>query len=211
MSAEQQSTAYCAIAERYSELFGDVERLAAEDRRLISFWAAECHGRILDAGCGPGHWSAWLAAQGHQTLGVDVSERFITSARQRHPELAFERADLRELSFPDGSFGAALAWYSLIHADSATLDQMLRELNRCLSPGGSLLMGFFDGPEGEPFEHAVTLAYYHRVTDLTVRLERAGFRVSHSETRQDPAVRAHAALIAQKVDCGDPARADNSH
>ncbi|MDR4534130.1 class I SAM-dependent methyltransferase [Glutamicibacter sp. PS] len=210
MSSEQHPTAYCAIAERYTELFGDVARLAVEDRRLISSWAAECHGRILDAGCGPGHWSAWLAAQGHHTLGVDVSERFITSARQRHPELVLELADLRQLSFPDASFGAALAWYSLIHADSATLDQMLRELNRCLSPGGSLLMGFFDGPEGEPFDHAVTLAYYHRVTDLTVRLERAGFRVVRSETRQDPGVRAHAALIAQKVEFGDPARVNNA-
>jgi hypothetical protein len=40
-------------------------------------------------------------------------------------------------------------------------------------------MGFFDGPDGEPFPHAITLAYFLSEEAFTGRLARAGFEVTH--------------------------------
>lgn len=41
--------------------------------------------------------------------------------------------------------------------------------------GGTLVTGFFDGDEVEGFEHAVALAYYWPVDELSARLQRVGF------------------------------------
>jgi SAM-dependent methyltransferase len=55
-------------------------------------------GRALDAGCGEGDASAWLAQQGYVTLGVDIAEAAVGRARRKHGELAgrlrFQRLDL---------------------------------------------------------------------------------------------------------------------
>ncbi|MBD1544477.1 hypothetical protein G9E11_19985 [Arthrobacter sp. IA7] len=58
------------------------------------------------------------------------------------------------MGVPDGHLAGILAWYSLIHFEPAELPLILGEFARCVKPGGSVLLGFFDGPAGEPFPHA---------------------------------------------------------
>lgn len=55
-----------------------MEAAAAPDRELISNWAREhSRGKILDVGCGPGHWTNWLHEQGITISGVDPKPEFI--------------------------------------------------------------------------------------------------------------------------------------
>ena len=72
----------------------------------------------------------------------------------------------------------------------------MREFARCLAPGGTVALGFFDGAAGEPFDHAITTAYYWSVDALTDRLERAGFDLTDSSTRHDPGVRPQGRIVA---------------
>ena len=55
--------------------------------------------KILDAGCGPGNSTALLAKRfgTEKVLGVDASDDMLKKAREKHPEIRFEKAFL-----PDG-------------------------------------------------------------------------------------------------------------
>ena len=197
MLGAQVAAAYDARAEEYVDLLGSVEQMATLDRATICSWALSTPGPLLDAGCGPGHWTDVLSRRG-PALGVDGSAALLTSARRRFPRVPFVLGDLGALPLDDGSVAGVLAWFSLIHTPPDLLDAPLAELARVLEPGGSLLLGFFDGEPGEPFDHAVTTAYWWSADALARRLEPHGLVVERSEARQDPgAKRRQGDLVAR--------------
>lgn len=56
---------------------------------------------VLDVGCGLGDLGAYLLEQGisvRQYLGIDISERFVQSARRKYPNLQFEAGDILEMT-----------------------------------------------------------------------------------------------------------------
>ncbi|MFB7844869.1 methyltransferase domain-containing protein [Microbacterium sp. NPDC056052] len=219
MDDDEVAAAYDARAAEYIALIGSLDQMEHADIALIERWRDETPGRLLDAGCGPGLWTALLGnpnpnqdpasapahhrAAGREVVGADVSGAFLAAARARHPALRFETASMRDLPFPDGSFGGILAWYSLIHLLPGELPEVFGELARVLADGGRILIGYFDGPPGEPFAHAVAPAYYWSSDALTPLLEDAGFSVTHAERRErEPgsvgSVRPHGAIIAER-------------
>ncbi len=193
--------AYSDRAAEYVERFGSVEGTHRSDRALIADWVADVDGPILDAGCGPGHWTAYLAEHGRDARGLDRVPEFIGHARAAHPHVAFELGDLNRLPDADASLGGILAWYSLIHHDPAAIRVAFREFARALRPSGSLLVGFFVGPDLEPFDHAVVTAYRWPPEALASELSAAGFEVyeTHTRTARTPHPRPHGAIIAQRI------------
>ena len=149
---------YAARAAEYTDLFGSIAATAAEDRRLIGEWAASIEGPALDAGCGPGHWTAFLRARGVTVEGLDLVPEFVDGAAARFPDLNFRVGDLGALPVGDGSLGGILSWYSLIHTEPEQVPEILSGFARALRLGGTLLLGFFTGPQFEPFDHAVVTA-----------------------------------------------------
>lgn len=203
MQDEQVAAAYDARAAEYVALIGSIDRMERADVALIERWRDETPGTLLDAGCGPGLWTAVLAEDAREVVGVDVSSAFLSAARAAHPRLRFEEASIRVLPFADGAFGGILAWYSLIHIDPAELPATLTELVRVLAPGGRILIGFFQGEPGEEFAHAVAPAYYWSAGALTALLGDAGLAVVHAERRErEPgaagSVRPHGVVIAER-------------
>lgn len=64
--------------------------------------------RILDAGCGAGHYSQLLARAGAQVEGIDPDSGLIKLARQRVPSGAFQTVGVEHLPFKEASFDAAI-------------------------------------------------------------------------------------------------------
>jgi ubiquinone/menaquinone biosynthesis C-methylase UbiE len=91
-----------------------------------------------------------------------------------------------------------LAWYSLCHHTPDAIGEPLREIARVLQPGGRLLVGFFEGPVLETFDHAVVTAWRWPVAELATRLGAAGLTVLETTTRAEPGARPHAALVAER-------------
>nr|WP_157310917.1 class I SAM-dependent methyltransferase [Microbacterium sp. MAH-37] len=174
--------------------------MEAPDIALIGRWRDATTGPLLDAGCGPGLWTAFLHDRVRVAQGIDLSVEFIAAARERHPGLEFQAGSFRELPFADASFGGILAWYSLIHTPPEDLPEILAEFARVLAPGGSILIGFFDGEPREPFAHAVAPAWFWSAEALAGPLADAGFSVTASERRDRlpgaASVRAHGAITA---------------
>ncbi|MBN9612173.1 MAG: class I SAM-dependent methyltransferase [Actinobacteria bacterium] len=198
MRAAETRRAYGARAEEYTALLGSVSDLAEQDRCTITDWARGIDGPVLDAGCGPGHWTQHLHELGAPVEGVDLTPEFIEIARARFPEVPFSVADLGALPIEDGVLGGLLAWYSVIHTPPAEVPGLLSEFARCLRPGGSLLLGFFTGERLEPFDHAVVTAYYWPVDEMRIALDRAGFETGEVRTRVDPGTRPLASIVAER-------------
>lgn len=177
------------------------------DLQLVMTWASCVEGPLLDAGCGPGHWTAHLAGQGMDVRGVDQVPAFIDHARSSHPEVPFTLGSIDALADPADTYGGVLAWYSLIHHDPSTIRRPLDEFARVLRPGGHLLVGFFLGDTLEPFDHAIVTAYRWPADLLAQELEAAGFDVieTHTRTAGSGTPRPHGAIVA-RLKGADPAR-----
>jgi ubiquinone/menaquinone biosynthesis C-methylase UbiE len=184
----------------YTSVLGAVEDMHELDRRRIERWSEQISGAVIDAGCGPGHWTAFLHQRGVEITGVDLVPEFIDSARIRFPNVPYKVSSLRALDVADGSLNGVLAWYSLIHLAPTELPQVLSELARVLGPRGHLLVGFFEGVSSEPLDHAITKAYYWSTDQMSRLLQDAGFEVLDVETRQDHGKRPHAAISAMTVE-----------
>lgn len=187
---------YSGRAEEYTQLFGSIEAMNPLDIQAIDSWAKSLSGEVVDAGCGPGHWTDYLHQQGLNVVGIDIAPAFIEQATQRFPDVSFRVCSLLELDVPDASIDGVLAWYSLIHLTPEVLPLALAEFARALRPGGQLMIGFFVGESGAPFDHKVTTAYFWSLETLASLLREAGFAVVSSENRLDPNVREHGAISA---------------
>ncbi|WP_304502098.1 class I SAM-dependent methyltransferase [Brachybacterium sp. FME24] len=190
--------AYGDRAQEYADLLGSIEAMADQDRRCIETWAAHVDGPILDAGCGPGHWTAHLAARGHDARGLDPVPEFVEIARDSHPGVLYRVGSFADLQDRPGEWGGLLAWYSLIHLPPAEIPGVLGSLHEALRPAGHLLLGFFDGLRQEAFAHAVTTAQFWPAEQMAALLEEAGFSVQEVQRRANPGSRPHAAISARR-------------
>jgi ubiquinone/menaquinone biosynthesis C-methylase UbiE len=118
------------------------------DRILLGYFAHEnkAKGQILDLGCGPGQTTAFLYAQGaNDILGTDISPAMIEKARELNPNIKFETADMLRLQYEDDQFGAAIAFYAIVHFTEDELAIALKEVYRVLKPQGQFLFSFHIG------------------------------------------------------------------
>ena len=192
--------AYSRRAVEYVDLFGSMTAVHASDRQLVDTWADAVAGPVIDAGCGPGHWTNYLAQRGTVASGIDLSPAFIAHARTQYPGVSFEIGDVDTLGATTASLGGVLAWYSLIHHEPSTIQVPLTEFARVLRPGGYLLLGFFEGAAIEVFDHAVLEAYKWPVTEFGRELRTAGFDVieTHTRTGARERPRSHGAILARR-------------
>ena len=190
--------AYDARADEYIAALGSMDAVHPVDRSIVDAWAASVTGPLLDAGCGPGHWTGHLARQGLDVRGVDLSPRFVEHARAVHAGIRFDVETIDGLEAADGEFGGILSWFSTIHHEPARADVPLREFARTLRPGGRLLLGFFVGAEVEAFDHAVVRAYRWPAAELGRRADAAGFDVVETLTRETRGGRPVGALVCER-------------
>jgi SAM-dependent methyltransferase len=133
--------------------------------------------------------AAYLAANGLDAIGIDVSPAMLAEARRAHPDIEFDVGRLDDLPIADGALASAVCWYSIIYTPPERLDDAFAELRRVVEPGGHLLLAFQAGDGGPTHRtdaHGTGLAltlYRHRLGDLTLRLERARFVVRTTAER----------------------------
>lgn len=205
------SAAYAHRAAEYIDALGSMDAMHTADRRLIEAWADAVSGRLLDAGCGPGHWSDHLARRGAKIRGIDQVPTFIEHARAFYPSIGFDIGSIECIDEPDASLGGVLAWFSTIHHEPERIAAPLTEFARALRPGGSLLLGYFEGVQTEAFDHAVTRAYRWRASDLNRVLESTGFDVVETHRRVERGQRPVGAVVCRRVTAAPSrARARNS-
>lgn len=197
MTVEHVRMSYGSRADEYTRYLGSIEAMATEDRQSISEWARTIKGSALDAGSGPGHWTAFIHEHGIDIEGIDLVPEFVQGAAARFPQLRFHVGELESLPLEDNSRGAILSWYSIIHTEPERVPLVLSEFGRVLRPGGTLLLGFFEGPKTESFDHAVVTAWFWPIDAMKEELTHAGFEVVEIRTRKDEGRRSHGSILAR--------------
>ena len=136
--------AYDAVASDYATHLPDTRAEAAVDLAMVDAFAdivgSKGGAPVLDAGCGAGRMTRYLAERGTRVAGVDLSPAMVAIARRTHPDLAFAAGSLTDLPFRDDRFAGVLLWYSIIHTPTAGLGRVFSEVTRVLQPGGHVLV-----------------------------------------------------------------------
>lgn len=119
--------------EQYDSQMGFV---ADYGERVVELLDPSPGERILDLGCGTGQLTAVIAEQtgsGGAVVGIDLSAEMIERARERHPDIRFERIDatafVTDSSFDAVFSNATLHWI----ADQAAVIERVADT---LAPGG---------------------------------------------------------------------------
>lgn len=126
--------------------------------------------RVLDAGCGVGGSSIWLARErGARTVGITLDPGQVELARKLAaergaPEARFEEMDFSATTFEQGSFDVVWNIESLCHSGDAR--SYLRHVFDLLADGGRFAcMDFFRGHGGDP-AHCETMCEGWVLPDL---------------------------------------------
>lgn len=146
-----------------------------ELRAIVAGLGLQPGQRVLDAGCGIGLTTAWLAEQvapDGEAIGVDLAQAHVAAAERLTSAtglpLRFMQGDIADLPFAHGSFD--LIWSSNTIYHLADPLAATRALTRRLRPGGRLALGA-----------SVFLPELHFAWDA--RLERAVTDACHSYYR----------------------------
>jgi ubiquinone/menaquinone biosynthesis C-methylase UbiE len=104
-------------------------------------------GVALDAACGTGRHTAYLAALGHKVIGVDTSPEMLDVARAKVPDGEFYEAELHDLPLADDSVDLVVCAIALTHVPD--LAPVFREFVRVLRSNGHLVLSDSHGPIGD--------------------------------------------------------------
>ena len=120
------------------------QALLNKNRIMCQIAGIKPEDQVLDAGCGIGGSSIWLAKNiGCRATGVTVSAEQVAHAKrnaQRHgvaDRVDFQVADFCATPFPDASFDVVWAIESSCYATDKR--DFFREAYRVLKPGGTLI------------------------------------------------------------------------
>ena len=97
-------------------------------------------GKLLDAGCGLGAGTHWLAGRYPEAsvTGINFSEAQLEVCRSRVSQAAFLMMDASALGFEDACFDAVVSVEAALHF--RTRQRFFEECARVLRPGGRLIL-----------------------------------------------------------------------
>ena len=183
-TAEMTTTAYDLIVRRFI-----AQHVSHVDKNLINTYVDKIYRlvnerqlgkRILDAGCGPGHYTNAFATREFDATGVDLSTKMIESAHKSYGDnCSFKIADFYDLPFDDGSFSAVFCMAAFQHVpiEGDVALKTLRGFYRVLEENGIVMlnvvlyreMGF--EPDGR-----FTQGYQDK-EEVIDQLNKAGFQI----------------------------------
>jgi SAM-dependent methyltransferase len=93
---------------------------------------------MLDAACGTGRYSTYLAARGHRIIGVDSSPAMLAKARRKLPQSEFRDGDLEALPLEATSVDVAVCALAMVHLPK--VHRAVTELARVVRPAGRVII-----------------------------------------------------------------------
>lgn len=97
------------------------------------------HGRILEAGCGIGHFVIHYRRRGYDIEGVDFAPDTIERLRRFAPDLPVRVADITALPYDDGHFDCYYSGGVVEHFEEGPFKPLL-EARRVLATNGKLII-----------------------------------------------------------------------
>jgi ubiquinone/menaquinone biosynthesis C-methylase UbiE len=127
---------YDSIAATYDRRYLDYDYSGVE-QTLVAFVGPTSDGRVLEAGCGTGHWLRVLGDRGIRVAGVDASGNMLAHARVHAPSAALARGKAEQLPWISGAFDRVFCINAFHHFEDKV--RCLAEARRVLRPGGQMM------------------------------------------------------------------------
>jgi ubiquinone/menaquinone biosynthesis C-methylase UbiE len=135
-------TTFNSMAERWDVMWVEEESKEERDLSSTEHWKwFKIHlpppARVLEAGCGPGHWVHSLDKLDYDAFGIDFAQETIERAHKQWPQLHLTVGDLRAMPFENGYFDGIMSLGAVEH-DRDGPEAALNEMYRVLKPEGFL-------------------------------------------------------------------------
>ena len=108
--------------------------------QIVSKYLKERPGKVLDIGCGKGFITSFISQVSDSSVGVEPNIHSLTVTRKRVKQADFLHATIEYLPFRDHSFDAVCLLEILEHLPEESLSEGIKETNRVLRTGGTLLI-----------------------------------------------------------------------
>ena len=172
------------IVSNYLKMYGEDFH-----KKLANEFANSLSGkRIIDLGCGPGHYCYYFAELGLDVVGIDYSSEMIKTAenlKKTTNQPRFIVGDLRELEkhFKSDSFDGAWANAVILHIPIEDVQKVLKGIRAIVKNEGKVLIRtkvgkgtrlVRDTRYGKPIKKEYI---FWEKDNLTKEVKKAGFRV----------------------------------
>jgi ubiquinone/menaquinone biosynthesis C-methylase UbiE len=136
---------YDLISEAFDRRYAEHD-YAGVERALLFFLGARDGLRVLDVGCGTGHWLAVVANQVSLSAGTDSSQRMLAHAKRSAGTALLVRGRAEGLPWRAAFFDRVFCVNAFHHfSDKAAF---IAEARRVLCPGGGLMIVGLDPHTG---------------------------------------------------------------
>ncbi len=150
-------------------------------------------GRVLDAGCGAGEKSIYLAKQGLKVTAIDFSEEMIRLAKERAPGIDFSVKDITEPLHIEGVYDGVFAQAVLLHIPKAEVRGVIKNITASLKQKGYFYLAVKamreDGIEEEirkedeyGYEYERFFSYY-TIEEMREHLVVLGFKIVYENIK----------------------------
>jgi len=178
---------YDKVAGAYArEFFDDGIDLKHLDKFLLLL---PKRAKILDVGCGPGNYTAYMMEKGFDVEGIDLSQGMLKVAKRLVTKGKFRLMDMRKLKYRSRLFDGLCVAYSLYHIELKQVPKTLKELHRVLKSKGLIILmlqqGRGEGIMSEPLNPKEKMFFkYYQKNEIEQLLKMANFRVIYEAERK---------------------------
>lgn len=133
-------------------------------------------GKMLELGCGTGHWTAYFVQNGFEVTATDISDAMLKYAQQKGLNAKLLKADSENLPFENESFDVVSSITMMEFVNDQ--NRVLAEMYRVLKPNGYLLLGGLNGNsqlgKSAPNDPVFKKANFFTPESLSEKLSRFG-------------------------------------
>jgi ubiquinone/menaquinone biosynthesis C-methylase UbiE len=134
----------------WDELFKEEEFRLKEPNQsvveLVKIFKSRNFKKVFDLGCGTGRHLIYLAKQGFEVYGSDVSERGLSYAKRWLEKEGLDaiilKSDMTAIPQPDAFFDSVISIYVIYHNTLDNIKKAISEIHRVLRAGGLTLLIF---------------------------------------------------------------------
>lgn len=149
-NVENNKITYDCIAQNYTNI---AIREIAPKAFVDSFLNSLVGKNIIDVCCGTGQIAKYMAKQGFNVFGIDISEKMLKIARQIAPNCKFQQANALDFS-SDNKFDGAFVHDCLFNFTLEQAKALIKNIYKLLTNNGTVFLSFLEG-NYENFENIV--------------------------------------------------------